>query len=99
MSRTRQLATSGSLFLSISGPEPKTLTAHPTDLKRLVSALRMDAASSITKTIGSLALAVSGEDLGRSITTHPLDAGAGRIETWHRGVHLPWPRGGHHGPP
>src|ERR1700726_4243208 len=87
MSRTRQLATSGSLLWSISGAEPNTSTPKPTDWKRLVSALRIDASSSITKTIGSLALAGSSADLGRSVTAHPPDARAGRIETSHRAPH------------
>src|ERR1700676_1168875 len=87
MSRTRQLAISGSLLCSISGAEPNTLTPRPTDWKRLVSALRIDASSSITKTIGSLALADWCDDMGRSVTTDPLDARAGRIETSRRGRH------------
>src|ERR1700692_2006993 len=87
MSRTRQLAASGSLDCSNSGAEPNTSTSNPTDGNRLVSALRIDAYSSITKTIGSLALAGSCDDLGRSVTTLPLDARAGRIEMSRRARH------------
>jgi hypothetical protein len=54
---------------------------------RLVSALRIDASSSITKTIDSLALAASCDDLGRWVTTHPFDATAGRIEMSRRAPH------------
>src|SRR5271166_5852983 len=52
MSSTRQLATSGSLLLSSSGAEPNSSTRRSTDRNRLVSALRTDASSSTTKTIG-----------------------------------------------
>src|SRR3981081_4950060 len=98
MSRTRQLATSGSLLCSISGAEPNTSTRNPADLNRLVSALRIDASSSITKTIGSLAFAVSCDDLGRSVTTYPPDAKAGRIEMWHPHQHARKPTGVPRGP-
>src|ERR1700681_3891978 len=86
MSRTRQLATSGRL-LCISDAEPNTSTAKPTDCSKLVSALRIDASSSTTKTIGSLALAGSRDDLGRSVTTYPPDARAQRIEMSHQAQH------------
>src|ERR1700731_1427078 len=87
MSRTRQLATSGSLLCSISDAEPNTSTFNPTDSKRLLSALRTDASSSTTKTIGSVALAGTCEDLGRSVTTHPPYARVARIETSRRAPH------------
>ena len=77
---------SGSLLSSISGAEANTSTFKPIDSKRLVSALRTDASSSITRTIDSLALADPGDDFGRSVTTHPPDARAARIETLHPGV-------------
>src|ERR1700760_1496863 len=91
MSRTRQLATSGSLLCSISDAEPNTSTFNPTDSKRLLSALRTDASSSTTKTIGSLALAGTCDDLGRSVTTHPPYARVGRIETSRRAPHYEKP--------
>src|SRR5882757_1252556 len=83
MSRTKQLAISGSLLRNNSGADPNTSTFKPTDWKRLVSALRIDTSSSITKTIGSSALAGSCDDLERSVMTHALDARAARIETSH----------------
>src|SRR5271166_1506147 len=52
MSSTRQLATSGSLLLSSSGAEPNSSTRRSTDRNRLASALRTEASSSTTKTIG-----------------------------------------------
>src|SRR3977135_3414255 len=52
MSSTRQLGTSGSLLRSNSDPEPKSADCRPTDRNRLASALRIEASSSTTKTMG-----------------------------------------------
>src|SRR5467141_3830187 len=99
ISRTRQLATFGILICANSWAEPNSSTRKPIDRKRLLRVARIAISSSMTKTIDSLALAGSCDDLARSVTTHPLDARAGRIETSHRGVRLPWPTAGHRGLP
>src|SRR5438128_8432653 len=52
MSSTRQLGASGSLLRSNSDPEPKSADCRPTDRNRLASALRIEASSSTTKTMG-----------------------------------------------
>src|SRR5690242_17361446 len=90
MSSTRQLTTSGSLLCKSSGAEPNAITSNPTDRKRLVSALRMDTSSSTTNTIGSVLASLppgAGGGLGGSVTTHPLDAMAARIETSRHVLH------------
>src|SRR5260370_40933502 len=83
ISRTRQLARSAILICANSWAEPNSSTRKPTDRKRLLRVARMATSSSMRKTIVSLALAGSCDDLARSVTTHPLEARAGRIETSH----------------
>src|ERR1700722_17974356 len=41
----------------------------------------------------------TGQLSGRNLTTQRQRSPAGRTETWRRGERLPWPTGGHHGPP
>src|SRR3954453_23499218 len=57
MSRTRQLATSGSSLSSSSRAEPNTSARKPTDRKRFESALGIEGSSSTTKTMASLSTA------------------------------------------
>jgi hypothetical protein len=59
------------------GGGPNTSTRKLTDWKRLVSALRIDSSSSMTKTIGCSALVRSSGDVGRPVTARSLDAEAG----------------------
>src|SRR5712675_2012281 len=81
------LATSGILICANSWAEPNSSTRKPTDRKRLLRVARIATSSSMTKTVDSLALAGSCDDLARWVTTHPLDARAGRIETSHPAPH------------
>jgi hypothetical protein len=50
------------------------IDGKPTDRRRLLRVTRSYASSSMTKTIGSTALARSCGDFERPVTTYPLDA-------------------------
>src|ERR1017187_3007326 len=50
ISSTRQLETAGRVTLRNSSVDPKTSACSPTDFSRLLTASRMDASSSTTKT-------------------------------------------------
>src|SRR3981081_1854424 len=88
MSSTRQLAMFGSVLCRNSGAEPNTSTRKPTEPKRLLSASRIDASSSMTKTTGPFALARARGDAGRPVTLHPLDLLAGCRERPPHAAHL-----------